>query len=91
MIDSEIRKLAAQEPDHRLDRLERDVWARLALRERTAASRLLVLQMALFVVAVGASATAGYQRARPNHASELSVFSPRSPLNASVLLTGTEP
>ena len=93
MIDSEIRNLAAREPDHPLERLEQDVWDRLAARERERASlsRLLVLQMALFAVAFGVSAAVGYHWAQPNRPPELSVFSPRSPLNASVLLTGEQP
>lgn len=93
MIDSEIRNLAARELDHPLDRLEQDVWDRLAARERarTVSSRLLVLQMALFAVAFGTSAAVGYQWARSSHPPELSVFSPQSPLNASVLLAGDEP
>jgi len=93
MIDSEIRNLAAREPDHPLERLEQDIWDRLAARERAriAPSRLLALQLALFAVAFGVSATVGYHWAQPNRPPELSVFSPRSPLNASVLLTGEQP
>lgn len=90
MIDSEIRTLAARAPDHALDRLEVDIWNRVATRERTrrASSRLLVLQAALLGIAFLASAAAGYQWTHTGNTPELSVFSPRSPLNTSVSLFG---
>ncbi len=93
MIDSEIYRLATGAPDHRLDRLEEDIWHRVAVRERVRRvfSRLLALQTALVAVAFGASAIAGYHWERPAYTPELSVFSTRSPLSASVLLAGDKP
>ena len=93
MIESEIRKLASRTPDHALDRLEDDVWACVAVRERAqrASSRLLVLQAALAAIAFGACAVAGYRSTHSGQTPELSVFSTRSPLNASVLLAGGKP
>lgn len=93
MIDLEIRKLAALAPDRNLERLEEHVWARVAASQRARKhySRLLMLQAALAAIAFGASAMAGYHSAHWGPTPELSVFSIRSPLNASVRLTGAYP
>ena len=92
MIEQDIRDLERRVPDRRLDGLEADIWARLAVQEqaRRRAVRLLALQVVLLGVALGASTLAGY-RARQSDSSELSVFSARMPLNASTLLAEGRP
>ena len=92
MIEQDIRDLERRVPDRRLEGLEADIWARLAVQEqaRRRAVRLLALQVVLLGVALGASTLAGY-RARPSNSPELSVFSTRMPLNASTLLTEDRP
>ncbi len=92
MIEQDIRDLEGRDPGRRLEGLETDIWARLAVQEqaRRRSVRLLALQVALLGVALGASTFAGY-RARPSHSTELSVFSTRMPLNASTLLAEDRP
>ena len=92
MIERDIRSLAAREPDHPLERLEADIWARVAMREevRRQSARLLVLQVTLLGIAFSVSALAGYQ-ARPTNRSELNVFSTHMPMNPSTLLAEEHP
>ena len=92
MIEQDIRALDAREPDHPLDRLEADIWARVASREEVGrrSARLLVLQVTLLGIAFSVSALAGYQ-ARPAKSSELSVFSMQTPMNPSTLLADDHP
>jgi hypothetical protein len=92
MIERDIRALAARETDHPLERLEADIWARVAVREegRRRSARLLVLQVTLLGIAFSVSALAGYQ-ARPAKSSELSVFSTHTPMNPSTLLAEGNP
>ncbi len=92
MIEQDIRALDAREPDHPLERLEADIWARLAAREEVErrSARLLVLQATLLGIAFSVSALVGYQ-ARPTNQSELSVFSTHMPMNPSTLLAEENP
>jgi hypothetical protein len=92
MIDRDIRALDAREPDHPLERLEADIWAKVAVREDVSrrSARLLVLQVTLLGIAFSVSALAGYQ-ARPTKSSELSVFSTHTPMNPSTLLADEHP
>ena len=92
MIEQDIRALDARGPDHPLDRLEADIWARVATREEVGrrSARLLVLQVTLLGIAFTVSALAGYQ-ARPAQSPELSVFSMQTPMNPSTLLADDHP
>ena len=92
MIKRDIRALDAREPDHPLERLEADIWARVAMREevRRRSARLLVLQVTLLGIAFSVSTLAGYQ-ARPANRSEPSVFSSHMPMNPSTLLADEHP
>ncbi len=92
MIERDLRALDAREPDHPLERLEADIWGRLAAREEVErrSARLLVLQATLLGIAFSVSALAGYQ-ARPADKSELSVFSTHMPMNPSTLLAEEHP
>lgn len=89
MIDAEIRRLAAQPPDHVLDELEADIWAGVRERERSARSsrQLLALQALILATALIGGLVAGrYASKAPT--SSLDVFSPRMPLSVSTLLVG---
>lgn len=89
MIENGIRDLAAGRPDHSLSGLEADIWARVEAHEqaRRRSVRLLVMQTALLVVAFGANALLGhYERIGSSRPSDLSVFSPQTPLSATTLL-----
>lgn len=94
MIDEDIRRLNRREPDHALDALEADIWARLAARERAGHRSLAVgaLQAILLGAAFGVSILAGhYYGVRSHPTYELSVFSTDTPLSASTLLAGGTP
>ena len=93
MIERDIRALDAHEPDHLLERLKADIWARVAMREavRRRSARLLVLQVALLGIASSVSALAGYQARPATNRSELSVFSTHMPMNPSTLLADEHP
>lgn len=89
MIENGIRMLEAGGPDHSLSGLEADIWARVEAHEkaRRRSVRLLVVQTALLCVAFGANALLGhYERMDSSRPSDLSVFSPQTPLSATTLL-----
>lgn len=92
MIERDLRALDAREPDHPLERLEADIWGRLAVREelRRRSAHLVTLQVTLLAIAFSVSALAGYQ-ARPATSSELSVFSTHTSMNPSTLLGDEHP
>lgn len=67
MIDDDLHRLDAREPDHSLDQLEFDVWDGLArrARERASARRTVSLQGAIMMLALVVSAAMGIGAVRP--------------------------
>ena len=92
MIDTELKQLAAEPPDHPLEALEAEIWGRVRAREQSlrASRRLLALQALILAAGLIASILAGQHSHRMRRAEALDVFSPQMPWSASTLLAGSQ-
>ena len=94
MIDDELSKLSELKPDRSLERLESDIWCRLAVRSqnraavrRRASLQSVVMAFALLgSVAVGVTATRSHAPMR-----DQAVLALGSELTPSTLLLGSPP
>ena len=93
MIDQELQELAHQGPDRSLERLEADIWATLAERERALrrSRGLLVLQAAVLLFALAGSTLAGRELARRQSSDALAVLRPHLLLEDAILAADERP
>ncbi len=93
MIDTDLRQLAEEPPDHALEGLEVEIWAGVAGREeaRRITRRLVAIQCLVLAAALIGSLMAGQYWRGAQQRGSLDVFSPRVPLSASTLLVGNAP
>jgi hypothetical protein len=92
MIETDLKKLADQSVDHPLDKLNADIWTRVAARERARSlSKLLVASQALVLtLALSGSVIAGLHWSTASAPEDVGIFSPRSTWVASTLLIGDQ-